>query len=31
VRNEDWGDLWQTATETPQWQLIDVPEAVAVK
>jgi probable phosphoglycerate mutase len=31
LRNDDWGDLWQSATETPQWQLIDVPETAAVK
>jgi len=31
VRNEEWGDLWQPATETAKWQLIDVPEAVAAK
>jgi broad specificity phosphatase PhoE len=31
MRNEDWGDLWQSSTETAQWQLIDVPEAVAAK
>ena len=31
VRNEDWGDLWQNASETAKWQVIDVPEAVAAK
>ncbi len=28
---EQWGDLWQSATEKAQWQLIDVPETVAAK
>ena len=28
---EEWGDLWQSTSETAQWQLIDVPEAAAVK
>jgi probable phosphoglycerate mutase len=31
LRHDDWGDLWQSATESPQWQVIDVPEAAAVK
>jgi broad specificity phosphatase PhoE len=31
LRHDDWGDLWESATETPQWQLIDVPETVAAK
>lgn len=31
VRSDEWGDLWQSATDTAQWQLIDVPEAVAAK
>jgi probable phosphoglycerate mutase len=31
VRNEEWGDLWQSANDTAQWQLIDVPEPAAVK
>jgi phosphoserine phosphatase len=31
VRNEDWGDLWHSTSETAQWQLMDVPEAVAAK
>ncbi len=31
VRNEEWGDLWQRPTDAAQWQLIDVPEAVAAK
>ena len=31
VKNEDYGDLWQIANETAQWQLIDVPEAAAAK
>ena len=31
VRNEEWGDLWQSANESAQWQLIDVPETVAAK
>lgn len=30
VRNEDWGDLWQSMTTTAQWQVLNVPEAVAV-
>src|SRR5207248_11176322 len=31
VRHDEWGDLWQSPMEMPQWQLIDVPEAVAAK
>jgi phosphoserine phosphatase len=31
VRHDAWGDLWQSATETPHWQVIDVPEAAAAK
>jgi probable phosphoglycerate mutase len=31
VRQEDWGDLWQSANESAQWQLINVPEVVAAK
>ena len=31
LRHDDWGDLWQSATESPQWQVIDVPETVAAK
>jgi probable phosphoglycerate mutase len=31
VRHDGWGDLWQCATCTPRWQLIEVPEAVAAK
>jgi len=31
VRHDEWGDLWQSPMETPQWQLIDVPEAVTAK
>lgn len=31
LRHDDWGDLWQSAAESPQWQVIDVPETVAAK
>lgn len=31
VRHDAWGDLWQSASETPHWQVIDVPEAAAAK
>jgi broad specificity phosphatase PhoE len=31
VRHDAWGDLWQSAIETPHWQVIDVPEAAAAK
>jgi phosphoserine phosphatase len=31
VRHDAWGDLWQSAPETPHWQVIDVPEAAAAK
>jgi|tagenome__1003787_1003787.scaffolds.fasta_scaffold20426601_2 broad specificity phosphatase PhoE len=31
VRHDDWGDLWQSAKEIPQWQMLEVPEAVAAK
>jgi broad specificity phosphatase PhoE len=31
VRHDAWGDLWQCATETPHWQLIQVPEAATAK
>jgi len=31
VRQDEWGDLWQSATSSAQWQLIDVPETVGVK
>jgi probable phosphoglycerate mutase len=31
IKNEDYGDLWQIANETAQWQLIDVPETAAAK
>jgi broad specificity phosphatase PhoE len=31
VRHDAWGDLWQSATETPRWQVIDMPEAAAAK
>jgi broad specificity phosphatase PhoE len=31
VRHEEWGDLWQRPTGGTQWQIIDVPEAVAAK
>jgi probable phosphoglycerate mutase len=31
VRHDAWGDLWQSAAETPRWQVIDVPEAAAAK
>lgn len=31
VRQDDWGDLWQSSTATPLWQLIEMPEAVAAK
>lgn len=31
LRHDQWGDLWQSANETAQWTLIDVPEPAAVK
>jgi hypothetical protein len=31
IKNEDYGDLWQLADETAQWQLLDVPETVSAK
>lgn len=31
VRQDDWGDLWQSSTATPPWELIEMPEAVAAK
>lgn len=31
VTNEDYGDLWQRANLSAQWQLIDVPEAATAK
>jgi len=31
VRHDDWGDLWQSVKEIPQWQVLEVPEAVAAK
>jgi phosphoserine phosphatase len=31
LRHDEWGDLWQSANESAQWQLIDVPEPAAVK
>ncbi len=31
LRHDEWGDLWQCANETAQWQMIDVPETVAAK
>jgi hypothetical protein len=31
LRHDEWGDLWQSANETAQWQLIEVPEPAAVK
>ena len=31
VRHDGWGDLWQSVTETPRWQVIDLPEAAAAK
>jgi broad specificity phosphatase PhoE len=31
VRHDAWGDLWQSATDMPHWQVIDVPEAAAAK
>jgi len=31
LRHDDWGDLWQSTTEAPRWQVIDVPETAAVK
>ena len=31
VRHDAYGDLWQSSTETPHWQLIDLPETVTAK
>jgi hypothetical protein len=31
VRHDAWGDLWQSATDMPHWQVIDLPEAAAAK
>jgi phosphoserine phosphatase len=31
IRQDAWGDLWQSNASTPRWQLIAVPEAVAAK
>lgn len=31
VRQDAWDDLWQCRNGKPNWQLIDVPEAVEVK
>ncbi len=31
VRQDPWGDLWQSATDMPHWQVIDVPEAATAK
>jgi broad specificity phosphatase PhoE len=31
VRHDAWGDLWQSATDMPHWQVIDVPEAATAK
>jgi probable phosphoglycerate mutase len=31
VRHDAWGDLWQSASRTPHWQVIDLPEAAAAK
>ena len=31
LRHDEWGDLWQSANESAQWQLIDVPEPASVK
>jgi len=31
VRHDDWGDLWHSPKDMPQWQMIAVPEAVAAK
>jgi probable phosphoglycerate mutase len=31
VRHDAWGDLWQSATDTPHWQVIDVPAAATAK
>jgi broad specificity phosphatase PhoE len=31
VRQDAWGDLWQSAAGAPHWQLIEVPETAATK
>ena len=31
VRHDAWGDLWQSAADTPRWQLIEVPQPAAAK
>jgi probable phosphoglycerate mutase len=31
ICHEDWGDLWQSATTSPHWQLIEVPETAMAK
>jgi len=31
VRQDGWGDLWQSTEGKPQWQLIEVPEAAMAK
>jgi hypothetical protein len=31
LRQDQWGDLWQSANDTAQWQVIDAPETVAAK
>jgi probable phosphoglycerate mutase len=31
LRHDDWGDLWQCSAATARWELIEVPQTVAVK
>ncbi len=31
VRQDTWGDLWNTKPGTPRWQLIEIPEAAVAK
>jgi phosphoserine phosphatase len=31
VRHDAYGDLWQSSTETPHWQLIQLPETATAK
>jgi probable phosphoglycerate mutase len=31
LRHDDWGDLWQCTCGRAKWELIEVPQTVAVK
>jgi probable phosphoglycerate mutase len=31
LRQDDWGDLWHCSEAAPRWELIEVPQTVAVK